>query len=62
MRFLSRVLHEKVTEGCLQHQVPKALGKGDEMVNARSGKDWIPEWETKVVMGKVTKAQICQRP
>ena len=27
------------------------------MVNAQSGKDWIPKWEAKVVMATVTKAQ-----
>ena len=27
------------------------------MVNALSGKDWIPKWEAKVVMATVTKAK-----
>lgn len=27
------------------------------MVNALSGKEWIPKWEAKVVMATVTKAQ-----
>ena len=27
------------------------------MVNVLSGKDWIPEWEAKVVMATVTKAK-----
>ena len=27
------------------------------MVNVLSGKDWIPEWEAKVVMASVTKAK-----
>ena len=45
--------HDRVAELCLQHQVQKA----GEMVNAQSGKDWIPKWEAKVVMATVTKAQ-----
>ena len=40
----------RVAEDCLQHQVRKALGEGGDMVNALSGEDWIPRWETKVVM------------
>ena len=27
------------------------------MVNVKSGKDWIPKWEAKVVMATVTKAK-----
>ena len=27
------------------------------MVNVKSGKDWIPKWEVKVVMATVTKAK-----
>ena len=27
------------------------------MVNAQSGKDWLPKWEAKVVMATVTKAK-----
>ena len=27
------------------------------MVNIKSGKDWIPKWEAKVVMATVTKAK-----
>ena len=27
------------------------------MVNVKSGKDWIPNWEAKVVMATVTKAK-----
>ena len=27
------------------------------MVNAQSGKDWIPKWEAKVVLAPVAKAQ-----
>ena len=49
--------HDRVAELCLQHQVQKAFGKAGEMVNAQSGKDWIPKWEAKVVMATVTKAQ-----
>ena len=49
--------HDRVAELCLQHQVQKAFGKAGDMVNALSGKDWIPKWEAKVVMATVTKAQ-----
>ena len=48
---------DRVAEFCLQHQVQKAFGKAGEMVNALGGKEWIPEWEAKVVMAMVTKAQ-----
>ena len=41
----------------MQHQVQKAFGKAGEMVNVKSGKDWIPKWEAKVVMATVTKAK-----
>ena len=41
----------------LQHQVQKAFGKAGDMVNAQSGKDWIPKWEAKVVLATVAKAQ-----
>ena len=27
------------------------------MVNAQSGKDWIPKWEAKVVLATVAKVQ-----
>ena len=27
------------------------------MVNVKSGKDWIPKWEAKVVMATVTEAK-----
>ena len=49
--------HDRVAELCLQHQVQKAFGKAGDMVNALSGKEWIPKWEAKVVMATVTKAQ-----
>ena len=49
--------HDRVAEFCLQHQVQKAFGKAGDMVNAQSGKDWIPEWEAKVVLAPVAKAQ-----
>ena len=39
----------------MQHQVQKAFGKAGDMVNVKSGKDWIPKWEAKVVMATVTK-------
>ena len=41
----------------MQHQVQKAFGKAGAMVNVKSGKDWIPKWEAKVVMATVTKAK-----
>ena len=41
----------------MQHQVQKAFGKAGEMVKVKSGKDWIPKWEAKVVMATVTKAK-----
>ena len=41
----------------MQHQVQKAFGKAGDMVNVKSGKDWIPNWEAKVVMATVTKAK-----
>ena len=41
----------------MQHQVQKAFGKAGDMVNVKSGKDWIPKWEAKVVMATVTKAK-----
>ena len=49
--------HDRVAEFCLQHQVQKAFGKAGDMVNPRSGKDWIPKWEAKVVLATVAKAQ-----
>ena len=39
------------------HQVQKAFGKAGKMVNVKSGKDWIPKGEAKVVMATVTKAK-----
>ena len=49
--------HDRVAEFGLQHQVQQAFGKVGDMVNAQSGKDWIPKWEAKVVLAKVAKAQ-----
>ena len=39
--------HDRVAEFCLQHQVQKAFGKAGDMVNALSGKDWIPKGKPK---------------
>ena len=38
---------ERVAEFCLQHQVQRALEKAGDMVNALSGKDWIPKGKPK---------------
>ena len=49
--------HDRVAELCLQHQGQKAFRKAGDTLNKRRGKGWIPNWEAKVVMATVTKAQ-----
>jgi len=52
-----RPYHDRVAELCLQLQIPKACGKAGGMLNKLSGRCWIPNWEARVVMATVTKAQ-----
>eukprot|EP00913_Durusdinium_trenchii_P019812 g18624.t1 len=41
----------------LKPSMERPMGSAGDMVNALSGKEWIPKWEAKVVMATVTKAQ-----
>jgi hypothetical protein len=47
---------DAVTAICLERGIQKAYGRSGDMVNGLSGKDWIPKWQSKVVLAAVTKA------
>lgn len=48
---------ELVATHCRKFRIAKAFGKAGETMNTRSGQDWFPKWETKVVTATVVKAQ-----
>ena len=49
--------HDRVVVHCMQHQAQKAFGKAGNMVDVLSGEGWTPEWESRIVIATVTKAQ-----